>query len=131
NNAIRGLTSIIKRAVGSQGSAIASAATTDIAAAGTALYAVVTGTATITSLGTVAAGTLRIIEFTGALTLTHNATSLKLPGNANIVTAAGDVGFFISLGSGNWKCLHYSRADGSAVAEFDGTLSSADPSTTE
>lgn len=103
NNAIRGLASIIKRALGSQGSAIASAATTAIGAAGTALYTTVTGTTAITSFGTVGAGTLRIIEFTGALVLTHNATSLKLPGSANITTAAGDVGFFLSLGSGNWK----------------------------
>ena len=130
NNAIRGLASIVKRAVGSQGSAIASAGTTPIGAAGTALYATITGTTAITSFGAVGAGTLRIVEFTGALTLTHNATSLKLPGSANIVTAVGDVGFFISLGSGNWKCLHYSRVDGSAVAEFDGTLSSADPGAT-
>jgi hypothetical protein len=38
NNAIRGLASIVKRAIGSQGSAIASAATTAIGAPGTALY---------------------------------------------------------------------------------------------
>jgi hypothetical protein len=126
NNAIRGLASIVKRAVGSQGSAVASAGTTAIGAAGTALYTTVTGTTTITSFGTVGAGTLRIIEFTGSLTLTHNATSLKLPGAANIVTAAGDVGFFLSLGSGNWKCLHFSRADGAAVASFSGTLTSND-----
>ena len=127
NNAIRGLASIVKRAVGSQGGAISSAATTPIGAAGTALYATITGTTTITSFGSVGAGTFRIVEFTGSLTLTHNATSLKLPAGANIVTAAGDVGFFVSLGSGNWKCLHYSRADGSAVASFNGVLSSNDP----
>ena len=126
NNAIRGLASIVKRAIGSQGSAIASAATTPIGAAGTALYAIVTGSAAITSFGVVGAGTLRILEFAGTLTLTHNATSLKLPGSSNILTAAGDVGFFVSLGSGNWKCLHYSKADGSAVASFDGTLVSSD-----
>lgn len=61
------------------------------------------------------------------LTLTHNVTSLKLPGSANITTAAGDVGFFLSLGSANWKCLHYSKANGSAVANFNGTLISTDP----
>jgi hypothetical protein len=127
NNAIRGLASIVKRALGAQGSAIASAATTAIGAAGTALYATVTGTTAITSLGTVGAGTFRIVEFAGALTLTHNATSLKLPGAANITTAAGDIAFFISLGGGNWKCLHYSKADGSPVAGgFTGTLTSTD-----
>ncbi len=126
NNAIRGLASIVKRALGSQGSAIASASTTVIGAAGTALYTTVTGTTTINSFGTVGAGTLRIIEFTGALTITHNGTSMRLPGSANITTAAGDVGFFLSLGSGNWKCLHFSKADGSAVASFNGTLTGTD-----
>lgn len=127
NNAIRGLASIVKRAIGSQGNAIASAATTPIGAAGTALYTTITGTTAITSFGTVGAGTLRIVEFSGALTLTHNATSLKLPGSANITTATGDVAFFVSLGSGNWKCLHFGKADGAAVASFNGTLTSADP----
>jgi hypothetical protein len=131
NNAIRGLAAIVKRAIGSQGSAIASAATTAIGAAGTALYTTITGTTPITSFGSVGAGTYRIVEFTGALTLTHNATSLKLPGSANITTAAGDVGYFVSLGSGNWKCLHYSKADGSAVASFSGTLTSTDAGSAE
>lgn len=88
------------------GANISSAATTDIGAA-TGDYAKVTGTATITSLGTVQAGIRRIIEFTGTLTLTHNGTSLILPGATNITTAAGDVATFVSLGSGNWKCVSY------------------------
>jgi hypothetical protein len=116
NDCIRGFASIVKRAVGNKGSDIASAATCNIAAASTSIYAVITGTTAITSFGTVAAGTRRIVEFASALTLTHNSTSLKLPGSANIATAAGDIAFMISLGSGNWKCLHYSRADGSPIA---------------
>jgi microcystin-dependent protein len=115
NNAIRGLASIVKRAIGSQGTAIASAATTAIGAPGTALYTTITGTTTITSFGTVSAGTLRIIEFGGALTLTQNATSLILPGGANITTAASDIALMISKGSGNWKCLSYIRASGLPV----------------
>lgn len=129
NNAIRGLASIVKRALGSQGSAITSSATTNIGAAGTALYTTITGTTSITSFGTVGAGTFRIVEFAGALTLTHNATSLKLPGSANIATAAGDVGYFISLGSGNWKCLHYNRASGAPVTTI-GTASLIDNAVT-
>lgn len=126
NNAIRGLASIVKRAIGSQGSAIASAATTPIGAAGTALFTTITGTTAITSFGTVAAGTLRILEFASSLTLTHNATSLKLPGSGNIQTAAGDVAILLSLGAGNWKCLYFGRADGTAIAGFTGTLTSSD-----
>jgi uncharacterized cupin superfamily protein len=97
-----------------QGTNIASATTTDIGAA-TGNYVKVTGTAAITGLGTVQAGTRRIVEFTGALTLTHNATSLILPTGANITTAAGDVATFVSEGSGNWRCAGYMRADGSPL----------------
>jgi len=89
-----------------KGDDIASATTTDIGAAN-GNYVDVTGTTTITGLGTVQAGTRRIIQFDGALTLTHNGTSLILPGNANITTAAGDIATFVSLGSGNWVCTNY------------------------
>jgi hypothetical protein len=115
NNGIRELMAQIKKAVANQGSDIASASTTDIGAA-TGQYVKVTGTTTITALGTVAAGTMRWVEFTGALTLTHNGTSLILPTSANITTAAGDTACFVSLGSGNWKCLHYVRLDGTALS---------------
>lgn len=95
---------------------IASAATTDIGAA-TSNDISVTGTTTITALGTIAAGAERTVTFAGALTLTHNATSLILPGAANITTAAGDVAVFISLGSGNWRCKSYQRQSGRPIAE--------------
>jgi len=88
---------------------IASAATVDIGAAASNIINV-TGTTTITSFGTIAAGAVRIVNFQGALILTYNATSLILPGGASIATAANDVGVFQSLGSGNWKCVSYSQA---------------------
>lgn len=101
-----------------QGADIASASTTDIGAA-TGNYVTVTGTTTITGLGTIQAGTVRYVDFTGALILTHNATSLILPSGANITTAAGDCAIFISEGSGNWRCIMYQRATGQAlVAPF-------------
>jgi hypothetical protein len=93
---------------------IASAATTNIATA-TGNYVVVTGTTTITALGTAQAGSRRIVQFSGILTLTHNATSLILPTAANIITAVGDIAVFISEGSGNWRCAGYTRADGKAL----------------
>lgn len=76
----------------------------------------ITGTTTITSLGTTNSGIVRRLVFTTALQITHNATSLILPGAANITTAAGDVAEFVSLGSGNWKCLYYQRASGEALS---------------
>src|SRR5690348_461029 len=90
---------------------IASASTTNIgAAAGN--YVHITGTTTITAFDTVQAGTIRYVKFTGALTLTHNSTSLILPNNGNnITTAAGDRAVFVSEGSGNWICTSYSKAN--------------------
>lgn len=90
---------------------IASAATVDLSTA-TGVVVNITGTTTITALGTVASGAERVLIFAGALTLTHNGTSLILPGAANITTAAGDVATFRSLGSGNWRCVGYHQASG-------------------
>lgn len=97
---------------------VASATTTDIGAASSRNVRI-TGTTTITGLGTVAAGTFRRVRFAAALTLTHNGTSLILPGTANITTAADDTATFVSLGSGNWLCLSYKRATGLPVAFVD------------
>ena len=93
---------------------IASAATVNIGAA-SANTVSITGTTTVTAFDTIAAGAKRTIVFAGALTLTHNATSLILPGAASITTAAGDVAEFLSLGSGNWRCIGYERASGRAL----------------
>lgn len=98
-----------------KGADVASAATTTLGEGG---FFHVTGTTTVTALAfsTDKAGRRAHIEFTGALTLTHNATSLILPGAANITTAAGDTALFVSEGSGNFRCLFYQKASGKAVA---------------
>jgi hypothetical protein len=93
------------------GADMASAATLNLANA-TGVVINVTGTTTITALGTVNSGATRTLVFAGALTLTHNATSLILPGAANITTAAGDVATFRSKGAGNWVCVGYQKATG-------------------
>lgn len=93
---------------------IASASSIDIGAA-TANTISITGTTAITALGTIAAGAVRRLVFAGALTLTHNTTSLILPSGASITTAAGDIAEFVSLGSGNWRCFNYMKANGQAV----------------
>lgn len=94
-----------------KGTSIASAATTDIGAA-TGRFVHITGTTTITALGTKTAGVERELVFDGALILTHNGTSLILPGAANITTAAGDTAIFVSEGSGNWRCVVFQKAGG-------------------
>jgi len=86
-----------------------SAATCDIGGAA-GRFVDITGTTTITSFGTSAAGTWKLVRFMGALTLTHHATNLILPGGANITTAAGDTLVAASLGAGKWVVLMYQRA---------------------
>ncbi len=93
---------------------IASASTVNIGAA-VGGFMHVTGTTTITAFDTVTTGTERTLKFDGILTLTHNATSLVLPGAANITTAAGDTAIFRSEGSGNWRCISYMKATGGPV----------------
>lgn len=94
-----------------------SAATCDIGAV-TEYRVKVTGTTTITSFGA-EANKRKLVRFTNALTLTHHATSLILPGGADITTAAGDVFEFASDGSGNWRCIGTQLASGKAVVASD------------
>ncbi len=102
-----------------KGSSIASAATTDIGAADSQFVSV-TGTTTITSLGSTAAQNHVWVQFDGIVTLTHHATSLILPTGANITTAAGDVAEFVRVSGSNWKCVGYQRADGTPLANTGG-----------
>jgi phage-related tail fiber protein len=89
---------------------LASAATTDIGAQPSA-FVRITGTTTITSLGTNYSGP-RFLVFGGALTLTHNATSLILPGGFNIITAAGDCAIAIPNAATptGWRIMTFERA---------------------
>lgn len=98
---------------------IASAATTDIGALNTTVVRV-TGTTTITSFGTAYKGP-RFVRFAGALTLTHNATTLILPTGANITTAAGDRAILTPVGNpaAGWQVLVYQRASGRSLADTD------------
>lgn len=102
---------VVRKYLATKGANIASGATVDLATA-TGNYVHVTGTTTITALGTVSSGLRYLIVFDGALTLTHHATSLILPSAQNIVTAAGDRAEFVSLGSGNWRCIWFTPAAG-------------------
>jgi hypothetical protein len=94
------------------GATIASAATTELGST-VAESINISGTTTITSFGSTApTGAEKTVQFQGALTLTHNGTSLIIPGAANITTAAGDVAIVRHEGSGNWRLLTYTRAAG-------------------
>jgi hypothetical protein len=78
-------------------------------------YFDVTGTTNFAAF-TVVAGRRFTIQFDGALTMTHHASTLDLPGAANITTAAGDVAEFFATGTNTVQCVNYTKADGTAVA---------------
>ena len=111
---------------------IASATTTDLGSSLTN-NVLVSGTTTITSLGSSASteAPLYFVTFGGSLTLTYNSTSLKLPGAASIVTQANDSATFQYLGSGNWLCVDYQRYNGQALAIFATETTIASATTTD
>ena len=78
-------------------------------------YFDVTGTTGFASM-TVAANRHFFLQFDGILTMTHHATNLDLPGEANITTAAGDVGEFFSTGANTVQCVNFVRASGESIA---------------
>ena len=115
-------------------STLAIAATMDIGAVNSETVSVTSasGAIAISSLGTAAAGTIRTLVFTtlgvGAKSITHNSTSLILPGAANLSLTVGTVVSFVSLGSGNWIATNVTRSNGQAVVATPftgGTLTSA------
>ena len=101
---------------------VASAATADIGAANRNRVQI-TGTTTITSFGTTA-NCLKIVRFSGSLTLTYNGTSLITPSGTNIVTAAGDQCLAASDASGNWTVVFY-IPKGAAIESSAGPVSVA------
>lgn len=115
---LRAIQAVIKQGA-SQGANIASSSTITPPASGS--YFSVTGTSTITTIASTNSwnGRQIVLVFAGALTFTHNASTLILPGGANITTAAGDAAHMVQEGSGIWRCAGYERADGNIA--FTGT----------
>lgn len=86
---------------------VASATTCDIFGAGSEFIRI-SGTTTITSFGSTA-NQKRFVRATGAFKITHNASTLILPGAQNITTASGDTFIVISDASGNARVYAYQR----------------------
>ncbi len=61
----------------------------------------------ITSITSIGIGTMVLLQFDAALTLTHNATNLILPGGVDIVTQAGDIAMFYEYASADWRLISY------------------------
>lgn len=110
----KGVTPDALAALWEKGADTASATTVSLGEGG---FFHITGTTTITDIdwATAKDGRIAFVIFDGILTLTHNATTLKLPGNANITTAAGDRAIFVQDNSDNVICIAYIRADGTPL----------------
>lgn len=94
---------------------LASAGTVDLGTAPAHLVQI-TGSTTITSFGSSAsiAAPIYFLRFSGSMTLTYNAISLTLPGNASIQTSAGDSAIAQYLGNGLWRIAFYQYSTGSS-----------------
>ena len=96
---------------------LAAAVTTDLGTVPTHNVNITGASGPITSFGSSASATypLYYLTFANAPLLTYNATSLILPGAANIQVAAGDTADALYLGSGNWQVTRYNKANGSST----------------
>lgn len=106
NTTISGTTTATGQIRQSKATSAASSATVDLSTlAGN--YAHITGTTTIASFGTVAAGTEITLVFDGALTITSNTASIILPNNLSITTNTNDLSVWVSEGSGVFRLKSY------------------------
>jgi hypothetical protein len=87
---------------------VASAGTVDLGAQ-SSMFVEVTGTTTITSFGSTYNGP-RFVRFAGALTLTHNATTLILPMGANITTEANQTYLVVPNSTTGWRVFGLEQA---------------------
>lgn len=104
-----------------KGADIASAATITI---GEGCLAHVTGTTGITDIDFSPAkdGRFAVLVFDGILLLTHHATTLPLPGSANITTAAGDIMLVWQDNGDNIKTAYFRISGASVVAPVTASL---------
>lgn len=109
------------------GADAASASSLPVNAAGT--FFDVTGTTSVTSLAAKGVGAISVLQFDGALTLTHHATDLVLPNAQDVVTEAGYVAAFYEYAAGDVRLLFDNRrayttapytTTGGSTAEFTG-----------
>lgn len=86
---------------------VTSATTCDILGAGSEFIRI-TGTTVITSFGS-AANQKRFVRAAGTFKITHNASTLILPGGYDITASPGDTFIVISDASGNARVYAYQR----------------------
>ena len=96
-----------------RGTDIASASTISLPASGGHHFNV-TGTTGITAISSAQGGRTVKLKFASSLTITHNGTSLILPGGVSITTRAGDIAEFTNeaaadASGSNWRLTDYLR----------------------
>ena len=96
-----------------RGADIASSSTISLPAGGGYDFNV-TGTTTITGISSAQGGRKVRFKFASSLGITHNATSMVLPGGVSIVTRAGDIAEFTNeaaqdASGSNWRLTDYLR----------------------
>lgn len=108
--------SISSEAIHRKGTAVASAATCDIWNTQGDFIHITGNTGPITSFGTAPyAGARKEIVFDSTPTITHNATTLVLPGGANITAAANDRMIIRADTTANMIVVDYIKATGKSV----------------
>lgn len=122
DNYLRAHASFIRQAQALASASIASASTVDVSASD-GESVLITGTATIASLGAGFVGCKRELRFDGACTLTHS-DDLQLPSDTDITTAAGDVYTFRCTASGTWVLVGGSVAGSSSTSTTPTTVNS-------
>ena len=104
----------------------ATSGTTDLnLAGGNFVHITGAGSISINSFGTLPAGSRFVLCFDIAVTLVYNATTMILPGAANIVTAPGDSVMIISEGGGNWRLIGYFPSSGLPVGTVTAVTASS------
>ena len=114
---LRAIQATVRQYLASQASDMVAASTVNLATAD-GFYINITGATTITSFGTEGAGISYLLKFASTPVITHNGTSLILPGAANITAAAGELMLVVSEGSGNWRCAYYLPAVSTPVEKL-------------
>lgn len=109
-----------------------SAGTVSLPSTGGGVFNIAAGNFSAISTGQ--GGRTVIFVFGGVSVITHNATSLRLPGAANITTAANDVAVFVNeaaadASGANWACTSFTRYTGSPVNITDQLGSQAEAET--
>lgn len=124
---IRSGFAIVRSTNARSSASIGALSTTDIGASD-AEAVTVTGSTTITSLGTAPSGIIREVTFTGSCVLTHSS-SIVMPSSLSYTTRAGDVLIFRSSGSGVWQCVSGGSTSFGAPTPTWGSVSNATAAT--